>query len=102
MALSGRIGTLNSDLVGEECSRCLVDTVGKGDGTIVFGEDVPVEADENIVFAGEMLGGRAVETIEGTLLESVEVVTGSLSSSRIFRTVVKSLSFLNFTWIRRT
>ena len=103
IALSGRVGILNIDLVGDESNVGLADIVGRGDGAMVIGELVPREGDENIVVAGEMVGRRAAGAATGgTLVAVVVVVTGSPSSSKILRTVVKSASFLNFTWIRRT
>ena len=97
IVLSGRVGTLNNDLFGDEWIVGLAEIVGRGDATRVVGELV-----ENIVVAGEMLGRWAVVKTGGTLPGGIVAVTGSPSSSKILRTVVKSVSFLNFTWIRRT
>ena len=102
MAWSGRVGILNSGSVGVEEIVELAERDGRGEGAIVIGELVSIEADENIVVAGEILGARAVETIDGVLLAGADAVMGNPSSSKIFRAVVKSASFLNFTWIRRT
>jgi len=57
--LSGCMGTLKSDLSGDDRISGSAKTAGRGDGAMVLEELVPKEAEENIVIAGEMLGSRA-------------------------------------------